>query len=165
MTPWFSDPDPGVQGLGSGAITRSADKLAYDAPDGIHLITMTGWPICTSATDQLIILGASEPYFGAADAGPATPGPMPAPGPGPRPGPISAQCTVPRLHGLSLAAARRRLLRAGCRLGHVRTGRSARNKYRGLVIISQQPAAGGTHPHNTNVNVSLGRPARTRHRH
>jgi hypothetical protein len=68
MTPWFSDPDPGVQGLGSGAITRSADKLAYDAPDGIHLLTMTGWPICTSATDQLIIPGASEPYFGAADA-------------------------------------------------------------------------------------------------
>lgn len=219
MTPWFSDPDPSVQQLGSGAITRSADKLAfvanvnggvgneiriyattgpppvaggpapsaptdtcnigpnnfqslrvsfspdgqslaYDAPDGIHLVALTGWPSCTSTTDKLIIPGASEPYFGPADVGPPTPGPNPGPtpAPGPRPGPISTHCTVPRLNGLGLAAAHRRLRRAHCRLGHVRPGRSARNKHRALVIIRQEPAAGSTHPHNTKINVQLGRP-------
>jgi hypothetical protein len=226
MTPWFSDPDPNVQGLGSGAITRSADKLAfianvdggagneiriysatgpppvaggptpnapvdscnlgpnnfqslrvsfspdgqsltYDAPDGIHLLTLTGWPTCTSATDKLIIPGASEPYFGPADVGPPTPSPTPTPGPTPtpEPHPSSTQCTVPRLHGLGLAAARRLLQRAHCRLGHVRTGRSAHNRHRGLVIISQQPAAGGARPRNATVNVQLGRTAPTPHHH
>ncbi|HEY2596086.1 MAG TPA: PASTA domain-containing protein, partial [Chloroflexota bacterium] len=222
MTPWFSDPDPNLQGLGSGAITRSADKLAfvanvqggvgneiriysatgpppvaggptpsapadtcnlgpnnfqslrvsfapdgqslaYDAPDGIHLRTLTGWPSCTSATDKLIIPGASEPYFGPADVGPPTPSATPTPTPGARP--ISTQCTVPRLHGLGLAVARRLLQRAHCRLGHVRTGRSAHNKHRGLVIISQQPAAGGIRPRNATVNVQLGRAAPTPHHH
>jgi hypothetical protein len=131
MTPWFSDPDPSVQMLGSGAITRGADKLAfvanvtggvgneiriyasngpppvaggpapstptdqcnigpnnfqslrvsfapdgqslaYDAPDGIHLVTLAGFPSCASLTDKLIIPGAAEPSFGPADVPPPT---------------------------------------------------------------------------------------------
>ena len=31
MTGWFSDPDPNVQGLEAGAITRTGDKLAFVA--------------------------------------------------------------------------------------------------------------------------------------
>ena len=126
LVQWFSDPDPSVQALASGAITRAGDKLAfvanvnggvgneiriysttgpppfvagdpsnvpvdqcnigpnnfqslrvsfspdgqslaYDAPDGIHLVTLTGWPSCAGLTDRLIIPGGAEPYFGPAN--------------------------------------------------------------------------------------------------
>jgi hypothetical protein len=136
MTPWFSDSDPNVQMLGSGAITRGADKLAfvanvsggvgneiriyatngpppvaggpaqsmptdqcnigpnnfqslrvsfapdgqslaYDAPDGIHLVTLAGFPSCASLTDSLIIPGGTEPSFGPADVPPSTLTPPP----------------------------------------------------------------------------------------
>src|SRR6202011_139963 len=46
-------------------------SLAYDAPDGIHLITLTGWPSCSGLTDKLIIPGGLEPYFGPANVGPS----------------------------------------------------------------------------------------------
>jgi hypothetical protein len=208
MTGWFSDPDPNVQGLESGAITRSGDKLAfianvnggvgneiriyagtgpppttagqppnvpvdacnigpnrfqslrvsfspdgrslaYDAPDGIHLVTLTGFPRCTGLTDRLIIAGGAEPYLGPAGVGP---------------GPTAA-CKVPRLRGLSLAAARSRLLRSHCRLGRARATGSARNKHRALVVISQQPSAGATRSGGTKVNVVLGQPGRNPHHH
>ena len=44
-------------------------SLAYDAPDGIHLVTLTGWPSCSGITDKLIIPGGSEPYIGPANVG------------------------------------------------------------------------------------------------
>jgi hypothetical protein len=206
---WFSDPDPSVQSLGSGAITRSGDKLAfladvgggtgneiriykstgppplaasdptnvpvdkcnsrphsyqslrlsfspdgqslaYDAPDGIHLVTLTGFPNCSRLTDKLIIPGGVEPYFGPAAVGQSPPPPP------------AARCKVPSVLGLSLAAARRRLVGAHCRLGHVRRSRPAHS---GQVIDSQQPAAGATRPANTEVSVVLGAPRHQHKRH
>ena len=216
MTGWFSDPDPNVQGLEAGAITRSGDKLAfvanvqggvgneiriyqttgpppsvpvdqcnigpnsfqslrvsfspdgqslvYDAPDGVHLVALAGWPSCAGLNDRLIIPGGAEPYFGPADVGPGgspTSGPTPTP---PPPTHTTTACTVPRLRGLALAAVRRRLRRAHCRAGRVRTANSARGKHQGLVVIAQQPAGGATRAVNTKVNITLGLPARARHR-
>ena len=202
ITQWFSDPDPNVNGLSAGAITRTQDKLAfvanvqggvgneiriyamngpppnvptdvcnigpntfqsirvsfspdgqslaYDAPDGIHLVSLAGLPSCTGLADHVIIPGGSLPYFGPSDVG--SPAPIPT---APRT-PTPTACRVPRLHGLSLAAARGRLRRAHCRLGRVRTAHSARGRHGTLVVISQQPPA-GRRPHNRKVNVVLGR--------
>ena len=50
MFQWFSDPDPSVQSLGSGVITRSGDKLAFLANVGggtgneIRIYSSTGPP-------------------------------------------------------------------------------------------------------------------------
>jgi hypothetical protein len=213
MTGWFSDPDPNVQALEAGAITRSADKLAfvanlnggvgneiriyqttgpppsapidqcnigpnsfqslrvsfssdgqslaYDAPDGIHLVTLTGFPSCAGLTDRLIIPGGAEPYFGPTDIGQSTATTQATTTTQPTTTThTTPACKAPRLHGLSLAAARRRLLSAHCRPGHVRTAHSARDKHRGLIVLSQQPRAGATRPADTKVNIVLGLPAR-----
>jgi hypothetical protein len=210
MTQWFSDPDPSVNGLSAGAITRTQDKLAfvaniqggvgneiriyttngpppnvptdvcnigpnnfqsirlsfspdgqslaYDAPDGIHLVSLAGLPTCTGLADHIIIPGGSLPYFGPADVGSPAPVPTPTPGtPTPRrPTPTPTACTVPRLHGLSLAAARRRLRRAHCSLSRVRTARATHHKHRALVVISQHPSA-GHRSHNGKVDIVLSR--------
>jgi hypothetical protein len=209
MTGWFSDPDPNVQALEAGAITRRADKLAfvanvnggvgneiriyqttgpppsapvdqcnigpnsfqslrvsfspdgqslsYDAPDGIHLVTLTGFPSCAGLTDGLIVPGAAEPYFGPADVSQSS---TPTQTTTTTTTHTTPSCKVPRLHGLSLAAARRRLLSAHCRSGHVRLARAARDKHRGLIVLSQQPRAGATRAPDAKVNIVLGLPAR-----
>jgi hypothetical protein len=142
------------------SFSPDGQSLAYDAPDGIHLVTLSGFPNCTGLTDQLIVPGGSEPYFGPADLGsPPTPNPTPTPTPTPR----AAACTVPRLHGLSLAAARSRLRRAHCSLGAVRSASPGKMR-RGLVIVSQQPAA-GRRPRNGKVNIVLGTLPRHPRRH
>jgi hypothetical protein len=222
MVQWFSDPDQSVQGLGSGAITRGGDKLAfvanvnggvgneiriysstgpppetagdppnvpidqcnigpnnfqsvrvsfspdgqslaYDAPDGVHLVTLTSWPSCAGLTDKLIIPGGADPYFGPADVGQTTTtATTPTTTSKPQ---TAARCNVPHLHGLGLAAARGRLQRAHCRLGHVRIPRSQRNQHKRLVIATQQPGAGRTGPRDTKVNVVLGLPTHEPHHH
>jgi hypothetical protein len=128
-------------------------SLAYDAPDGTHLVTLAGYPSCAGLTDRLIIPGGSEPYFGPADVGHTSPPPPPPP--------TTHTCKVPNLRGLGVAAARHRLVGAHCRLGHVRTGHS---KHRHLVVTSQQPAAGATRPSNTKVNIVVGPPPH-KHKH
>jgi WD40-like Beta Propeller Repeat len=58
----------------SNRVSFSPDgqSLAFDAPDGIHLLSLTGWPSCQGFTDKLIIPGGSLPYFGPADVGAAS---------------------------------------------------------------------------------------------
>lgn len=51
------------------SFSPDGQSLAYDAPDGIHLLSLTGWPSCGAITDRLIIPGGSLPYFGPADVG------------------------------------------------------------------------------------------------
>ena len=62
----------GPNNFSSYRVSFSPDgqSLAYDAPNGIHLLTLTGWPRCQGFTDKLIIPGGAFPYFGPADAGP-----------------------------------------------------------------------------------------------
>jgi hypothetical protein len=123
LTQWFSDPDPSVQQLQFGAVSRSGDKLAFVAttqgpqdqirlyevtgpipnaptpvcaltgatggqffypsfsPDGselawqdaagIHVSAVSNLSDCSTITDQLVLPGGSEPYFGRADVNPA----------------------------------------------------------------------------------------------
>lgn len=55
----------------SNRVSFSPDgqSLAVDAPDGIHLLDLTGWPSCSGITDKVIIPGGTLPYFGPADVG------------------------------------------------------------------------------------------------
>jgi hypothetical protein len=165
----------GPHSLQSLRVSFSPDgqSLAYDAPDGIHLVSLAGFPSCSGLTDNLIIPGGAEPYFGPADVGatpPLAPTPTPTPTPtpptpAPVPTPRSGACRVPRLHGLSLAAARARLRRAHCQPGRVHTARSARRKHRILVVIGQHPSAGTMRPLDSKVRIVLGLPAHTTRHH
>lgn len=90
-----------------------------------------------------------------AEAPPPNP---PPPQPQPSRTPERTRCVVPKLVGRVLAAARRRLLAASCRLGRVRRVYSQARK--GLVR-SQNPRAGRRLPHLAKVAVVVSRgPAR-----
>jgi hypothetical protein len=64
----------------------------------------------------------------------------------------SVRCVVPRLHGRSVAQARRLLARSKCRLGLVLRPRKARGR---LVVSSQRPSAGTGRPVGTRVAVRV----------
>jgi 6-phosphogluconolactonase (cycloisomerase 2 family) len=81
------------------------------------------------------------------------PGPGPGPGPGPDPTPTPSTCKVPKLLGLSLARAKRKLGKAHCKLGKVKRPKHHR---RGLVVIKQSPKRGTTTA--KAVTLNLGKP-------
>ena len=74
------------------------------------------------------------------------------------------QCVVPKLAGVTLAQARKRLAKAHCSLGKVTRGkhRSART----LRVSTSMPAAGKRRPQGAKVHVTLRtrKPARVTHR-
>ena len=84
---------------------------------------------------------------------PPQPPPPPPPPPPPAP-PPTVKCVVPRVVGLRLAAAKTRIRRRHCRLGRVRTRRSA--KRRGIVV-AQSPKAGRRIARGSRVNLVVGR--------
>ncbi len=75
----------------------------------------------------------------------ATPPPPPKP---------QARCRVPRVVGRPLATARRLIRRAGCRVGRVRTARSARRRGR---VLRQSPRAGIRVRRGTRVTLVVSR--------
>src|SRR5436853_230410 len=60
-------------------------------------------------------------------------------------------CLVPKLRGLTLAVARRKIADGGCRLGHVK--RAASKKAKAGRVISQSPAPGRKLAPRAKVNV------------
>lgn len=66
-------------------------------------------------------------------------------------------CRVPRLTGLTLTVARRRLTRAHCALGTVRTSRDHLRGRTRTVVASQRIAPGRTRAQGTKVAVTLKR--------
>jgi hypothetical protein len=79
---------------------------------------------------------------------PAAQAPPTAPASAPR-----RRCRVPRLRGSTVAVARRKLVRAGCRLGRT-SGRRARTARR-TVVAKQTPRAGRLRAARTRVHVTL----------
>lgn len=77
------------------------------------------------------------------------------------PPPPVVRCTVPRLAGLRLSTARRRLARANCRLGSVRR-RTTKSRRRVGRVLSQRIGAGRTLPKDATVGVTVGRRAKRR---
>ena len=70
---------------------------------------------------------------------PPPPPPLPPPPPAPEPTATSAVCLVPRVRGLALPAARRRIARARCRVGGIRRKLSPLTAGR---VVAQSPAPG-----------------------
>lgn len=69
-------------------------------------------------------------------------------------GPTSLACHVPKVIGKTLAAARRAIVRAGCKVGKV-THKAAVRKKRGRVL-SQRPRAGRKEPLGARVKIVVG---------
>ena len=65
----------------------------------------------------------------------------------------TVRCNVPRVIGLRLATARKRIGRAHCRVGRVRRARSRRVGR----VLSQSPKAGSVRPRGTKVKLVVGR--------
>ena len=68
---------------------------------------------------------------------------------------VKAMCKVPKLKGLTLAAARRALGRAHCAVGKVTRKKSA--KVASGRVISSSPGAGSKHKARTRVNLTVSR--------
>ena len=66
----------------------------------------------------------------------------------------TVRCIVPRVVGLRLATARKRIGRAHCRVGRVRR---ARSRHRVGRVLSQSPKARSVRPRGTKVNLVVGR--------
>ncbi len=81
------------------------------------------------------------------------------------PGLQLAKCVVPRLKGLSGAAAKRRLLGAHCRLGKASVAKRYKHSKR-LVVSTQSVKAGSARAFGTSVSVTLkpAPPPRKKHR-
>jgi Peptidase family M23/PASTA domain len=71
------------------------------------------------------------------------------------PAAVPSRCRVPRLKGLSLRKAKRRLRRSGCRLGRVVRPTTARRSA-GLVVVKQNRRPGKTFEQGKAVRVKLG---------
>jgi hypothetical protein len=96
--------------------------------------------------------GGSTPAVPAAGDGTNTPAADPgAKAPAMTP---AARCVVPRLKGRTLAAAKRALAHAGCRLGKVSKRRS---RHRRGTVLDQSKAAGRKVSRGTRVAVTLAR--------
>jgi Tol biopolymer transport system component len=67
----------------------------------------------------------------------------------------SVKCKVPRVIGMRLAVARKRIGRANCNTGRVRRARSA--KTRVGKVLSQSPKAGAVRKRGTKVSLVVGR--------
>jgi Tol biopolymer transport system component len=65
------------------------------------------------------------------------------------------KCKVPRVIGMRVAVARRRIAKANCNTGRVRRARSA--KTRVGKVLSQSPKAGSVRPRATKVNLVVGK--------
>jgi hypothetical protein len=74
--------------------------------------------------------------------------------PPPPPPPQVRKCKVPKVVGKRLAAAKRAITRARCRVGRIRRARS--RKARGMVV-KQTPRAGVRRPRGTRVHLVVSR--------
>ena len=73
----------------------------------------------------------------------------------PPPPPPVVKCVVPRVIGMRLAVARKKIARANCLVGRVRRARSA--KTRVGKVLSQSPKAGAVRARATKVNLVVGK--------
>src|SRR6266545_3465614 len=86
---------------------------------------------------------------------PPPPPPLPPPPPSQVPPPVVVRCVVPRVIGLRLARARRRIRRAHCLVGRIKRVHS-RPRRVGRVI-GQSPRRGAGRPAGTRVKLVVGR--------
>jgi len=153
--------------FGDGANgTGLAPSHTYTA-QGTYNVTVTATLTDSGATataHRSITITPALPVSGGGGGGGGNPQPQPQP---PAPTPAVTPCVVPRLAGLSLSAARRKLSRAHCKLGKVKKPKlkkSAKKKPT-LVVARQSPAAGRKLANGSKVNVTLTVKKPKRHKH
>ena len=182
---FFSSPscDPSGHGegqvpLGALSVRAAGGKAAFAARVATaqpgHAITATATDLDlhrTSEFSRCVVMSATPtPPEPAPQAPPA--GPAPAPAGQPAPGPVAGvpgivvppvvddsprkpPCAVPRLAGLSLAKAKRRLATAGCKAGKITKPRRPRGGRRRLVVRRTGRKPGSTHAAGTRVSLTL----------
>jgi len=158
-----------LHGNGSGSVTSSPAGISCGSSCAVQYahgtsVTLTaataagsvfsGWgDACTAAAQNAqctLTVDADTVVSATFDPAPVTTPPPPPPA---RPSP--SVCAVPRVIGLTLAAAKTRLTRADCRLGVVTT-RKARPAQAGRVV-AQRPAAGEYLAAHGRVALVLGK--------
>ncbi len=120
--------------------------LAYEAPDGIHVVQLDDLGSCASAERTLVVPGGADPDWGApappaAPQGSGGPGDGPAPGGGPAPGPNPTPSPGPSpvAVGLTLASPPKTL-----RLASLRRGVKLSVRCTAACSIAAKLTAGGT---------------------
>ena len=136
---WLSNGD------GTYAIRGQGAQAGYGFGDG-------QWP---ASVYSLALLRRPPAPPAPTGAAPGSPAPAPASG-GTKPG-AKVRCVVPKLKGLTVKRATKRLRARHCRLGKVRRGKGGRR----AVIVRQSRPAGRRLKRGTRIDVRLGRP---RHR-
>ena len=137
--------------------TAGAQRLGVPLP-GLAAATTYHYRVTLTTPDGA--KSTTDATFTSAAAPPAPPPPAAGAG-GTKP---AARCIVPKLKGLTLAAARTKLARARCRLGTVqRPKRAARGAT--LVVKAQGPAAGRSLASGAKVQVTLAKKTRKRAKH
>lgn len=148
-----------------GAGTGQAASHTYAAAGTYNVrVTATLSDSGQTATAHRSITVTRPPSTGGGGGG-GNPQPQPQPQP-PQPAP-PPQCAVPKLKGLSLRAARRKLSRAHCKLGKVKKPklRKSATKKPTLVVARQSPGAGKKLANGSKVNVTLAVKKPKRHKH
>ena len=96
--------DPGVTAWYDSAgpsFSPDGTRLAFAEPDGVHIANVSNLSNCSSVTAPLVIPGATQPFWSAADEA-ANAGYV-APNPGPQPGPDTV---APKIGVLSISPKR-----------------------------------------------------------
>jgi hypothetical protein len=93
VTSWYNSSGP--------SFSPDGTRLAFAEPDGVHIATVSNLNSCSSVTAPLVIPGATQPFWSAADEA-ANAGYVP-PSPGPQPGPDR---TAPRIGVLRISPKR-----------------------------------------------------------
>jgi hypothetical protein len=133
--------------FGDGATGEgTSPSHTYSGP-GTYTVTVTATDAVGNATSESRqITVAPRPVVVCADAASAAAGGC---------GPLRfSRCVVPRLTGLSSAAAKRRLLSARCKLGKVRVSRRYKHARR-LVVAAQSVKAGSSLAAGAPVSLTL----------
>ena len=117
--------------------------IAWELPDGIVVKPVYDLSACAQPTGGFSIAGAKSPDRGPADV----PGAV-------SPDPPVAPCVGPKLNGKTLRAAKRAIVRAGCRVGTVRCRRSSRRPGR---VIAQSPRGGTNKVGGAKVSIVVAR--------
>lgn len=106
-------------------------QLAFQDGAGIHVASLGNLSSCSGIQLQLVIAGASGPFWSSA----------------------AADCLVPSVHGKTFAQARQSLAAAGCQVGSVIRRRHGRRIRR---VVSQRPAGGTDVAPGTRVSLTMG---------